>query len=63
MKCFFEDVDEELRDIAGVEKPVIVISQDKDNVTSFASKETSFKLGEEFEDDTKDGTHCKVRMN
>ncbi|MCI4389812.1 hypothetical protein PGIGA_G00103280 [Pangasianodon gigas] len=61
-------VNDELRSVANVVKPVITISQEEESVvittqTVVSKKELRFRLGEEFEEESTDGRSCKSVIN
>merc|ERR1712243_66483 len=49
-----------LRKAALASTPVMTISEEGGNWTTVTSIELKFRLGEEFEEDTTDGRHCKT---
>lgn len=55
------------RALAATAKPTIEITQDGDKysmktISAFKNTEISFKLGEEFDEETADGRKAKVRI-
>lgn len=67
IKCIISGVNIAKRAAAAAAKPTIEISEDNGTYTLktmsiFKNTTISFKLGEEFDEETADGRHCKTVM-